>query len=208
MTQNSPCLIDDNAKQQSEAYRRTSSRQSRRLDSPHSRSSSHHVAHSKARSPYPLNSHPSQGSPFKSPKSATSSQTHHGPSPLKMVTTTMSQPQQHAQDDAQYYFLPDVDMSSEEASLAWMEPIVINDEDLTWGGKSLSAWYEEERQSADFVMEEEQEEHRGRQRIRQHHPHQRHQHHQNHHHHHPHHHMSSGATKSAASHHEQKKHQL
>jgi hypothetical protein len=207
MTQNSSCATDDTSKRQSETYHQTGSQESRRLDSPHSRSPSHKITHSKTRSPHPSTSRHSQQTPYKSSKPATSSQTHHGPSPLKMVTTTASPHQQHVDEDAQYYYLPDVDVPSQEASHAWMEPIVINDEDLTWGGKSLSTWYEEERQSLGYTMEEEHEERRGRQRIRQHHPHHHHHHHhENRHHHHPHHHMSSGTTKSAPSTNEHGKH--
>lgn len=43
-----------------------------------------------------------------------------------------------------------------------MEPIIIDDDDLMFGGKSLSAWYEEERKSLSTPAEEER---RGRQRV-------------------------------------------
>ncbi|KAK8040026.1 hypothetical protein PG993_008437 [Apiospora rasikravindrae] len=69
------------------------------------------------------------------------------PSPLKMVTTssTAHQHHHHPRDDVSYYFLPS------EADLAcqgWMTPTVIDDDDLMFGGKSLSEWYEEERMQA------------------------------------------------------------
>ncbi|KAI0145261.1 hypothetical protein GGR57DRAFT_507036 [Xylariaceae sp. FL1272] len=123
-------------------------------------------------------------------RSSTSSQTH-GPSPLKMVTTTT--PSHPHTDETQYYYLPGVDVSEEELQChGWMEPIVIDDDDLMFGGKSLSTWYEEEResQSLGFPLEEE---HRGRQRERQHyspppHPHHDEDHHHHHHNHHQHHH--------------------
>jgi hypothetical protein len=44
----------------------------------------------------------------------------------------------------------------------WMVPTAIDDGDLTFGGKSLSAWYEEERGLASMACEEER---RGRQRV-------------------------------------------
>ncbi|CAJ2510604.1 Uu.00g062290.m01.CDS01 [Anthostomella pinea] len=95
-----------------------------------------------------------------------------------MVTTTT--PSHRAADDSQYYFLPGVDGHDEELrNHSWMEPIVIDDDDLMFGGKSLSAWYEEERQPVSYPAEEER---RGRQRVRQHHSHS-HKHHHHHHHH-------------------------
>ncbi|KAI0596934.1 hypothetical protein F4775DRAFT_276947 [Biscogniauxia sp. FL1348] len=94
-----------------------------------------------------------------------------------MVTTTTTS--HIATDESQYYYLPNAD--SQEVDLqgyGWMEPIVIDDEDLMFGGKSLSAWYEEERQTYSCNAAEE-EERRGRQRVRQHH----HSHSHNHNHH-------------------------
>ncbi|KAI0545359.1 hypothetical protein F4679DRAFT_588568 [Xylaria curta] len=123
-----------------------------------------------------------------------------------MVSSTASS--RPPSEDAQYYYLPDNSSDGQHGSYgqAWMEPIVIDDEDLMFGGKSLSAWYEEERQSLNYPIEEEQEERRGRQRIRQqHHYHHHHQHHEHHHHHHPHHHLSSG-TKNTSSNNDQKRH--
>ncbi|KAH9886355.1 hypothetical protein F4778DRAFT_786752 [Xylariomycetidae sp. FL2044] len=79
-----------------------------------------------------------------------------------MVTTTTSSPR--PVDESQYYYLP-ADQDSQDAEMqgfGWTEPIVIDDEDLMFGGKSLSAWYEEERKSVSYPAEEER---RGRQRI-------------------------------------------
>ncbi|KAI0484548.1 hypothetical protein GGR56DRAFT_669096 [Xylariaceae sp. FL0804] len=68
----------------------------------------------------------------------------------------------HHTEAEQYYYIPNVDMPEHELhGHGWMEPIVIDDDDLMFGGKSLSEWYEEERQTLDFPVEEER---RGRQR--------------------------------------------
>lgn len=64
-----------------------------------------------------------------------------------------------------YYLVPDLralDPSAREIDLdahAWMLPTVIDDEELTFGGKSLSAWYEEDRRQLS------EEETRGRSRV-------------------------------------------
>ncbi|KAF4508113.1 hypothetical protein G6O67_004535 [Ophiocordyceps sinensis] len=81
-----------------------------------------------------------------------------------------------------YYLVPDLcalDPAAREVELdahAWVQPTVIEDEDLTFGGKSLSAWYEEERRrlssggSDDGQSQSSQdEERRGRERTRRHH---------------------------------------
>ncbi|KAI3329753.1 hypothetical protein F4824DRAFT_505830 [Ustulina deusta] len=227
MTRNSPRLSDDNTRrrhhhrqpqedqQQQQQYEEFQSQRSHSRppsqhnhcpQSPHTQSSPHH--HSGTRSPHSPAAHHSPKTLHKPSKSSPSSQNHHGPSPLKMVTTTA--PVHSPPDDAQYYYLPDVEVPDEQhSSHAWMEPIVIDDEDLMFGGKSLSAWYEEERQSLGYPIDEENEERRGRQRMRQQHHHQHHhQHHQHHehrHHHHPHHHMSS-STKNAPGNSDQKRH--
>ncbi|KAI0803662.1 hypothetical protein GGR55DRAFT_382302 [Xylaria sp. FL0064] len=221
MTRNSPRLSDDTTKRRHNHRQSQSQSQLQYGDQqqelpphkshPHSRPASQHSQHS-----HRLGSPQAPSSPHRSPKtihrlsksSSSSSQNHHVPSPLKMVTTTA--PVHSPPDDAQYYYLPEVDMPSEQHSgHAWMEPIVIDDEDLMFGGKSLSAWYEEERQSLGYPMEEGHEERRGRQRSRQqHHPHHHHHHHQHRehrHHHHPHHHMTSG-TKNATASNDQKRH--
>ncbi|OTA94254.1 hypothetical protein M434DRAFT_71632 [Hypoxylon sp. CO27-5] len=80
-----------------------------------------------------------------------------------VTTTTTSTASHHTSEDTLHYYLPDT--NAREAELqkqGWMEPIVIDDEDLMFGGKSLSAWYEEERKSTSFPAEEER---RGRQRV-------------------------------------------
>ncbi|KAK4063770.1 hypothetical protein Trihar35433_8478 [Trichoderma harzianum] len=59
---------------------------------------------------------------------------------------------------------------------AWIQPIIIEDEDLMFGGKPLSAWYEEDRSrstssnSSDDGNQSpyEEEERRGRERTRRH----------------------------------------
>lgn len=48
----------------------------------------------------------------------------------------------------------------------WIEPISIDDDDLTFGGKPLSTWYEEERQRLSSGSGSDEEERRGRQRHR------------------------------------------
>lgn len=81
-----------------------------------------------------------------------------------------------------YYQLPNLqamDPSAHELDLnveAWIQPIIIEDEDLMFGGKPLSAWYEEDRSrlssstsSDDGSQSPEEEEHRGRERTRRHH---------------------------------------
>lgn len=85
--------------------------------------------------------------------------------------------------EATYYLVPNLralDPSASEVDLdahAWIQPTVIEDEDLTFGGKSLSAWYEEERRrlssgSSDDGHGIDQhahgEERRGRERTRRH----------------------------------------
>lgn len=79
-----------------------------------------------------------------------------------MVTTTTTT--SHHGDDAIHYYLPDRNARDVELQKqGWTEPIVIDDDDLMFGGKSLSAWYEEERKTVSFPAEEER---RGRQRVR------------------------------------------
>ncbi|KAI1407328.1 hypothetical protein F5Y13DRAFT_132123 [Hypoxylon sp. FL1857] len=140
MSRRNSCVSDDSRKSRS------------RPASQHSRRS----PHSQPRSPHP-------SSHNKSSEKIASSQSHK-PSPLKMVTTTTtSTTSHHASEDTLHYYLPDT--NAREAELqkqGWMEPIVIDDEDLMFGGKSLSAWYEEERKTVSFPAEEER---RGRQRV-------------------------------------------
>ncbi|KAK2592633.1 hypothetical protein QQS21_009660 [Conoideocrella luteorostrata] len=81
-----------------------------------------------------------------------------------------------------YYLVPNLralDTSAREVdrdSHTWVQPIDIDDEDLMFGGKSLSTWYEEDRRrlssggSDDGRNEHSQdEERRGRERVRRHH---------------------------------------
>ncbi|CEF75917.1 unnamed protein product [Fusarium graminearum] len=50
---------------------------------------------------------------------------------------------------------------------AWVQPTIIEDEDLTFGGKSLSAWYEEDRRRhSSGSNSSDEEERRGRERVR------------------------------------------
>ncbi|PKS13109.1 hypothetical protein jhhlp_000451 [Lomentospora prolificans] len=65
--------------------------------------------------------------------------------------------------DHQYYLSSDKEMNPE--SYQWIEPISIDDDDLMFGGKSLSTWYEEDRSRLSGVYSDE-EERRGRQRHR------------------------------------------
>lgn len=73
-----------------------------------------------------------------------------------MVTTSTNP--HYAQQDASAPY-----MVAEGGSQAygWVESISIEDEDLMFGGKSLSAWHEEDRQKVSFPEEEK----RGRQRV-------------------------------------------
>jgi hypothetical protein len=78
------------------------------------------------------------------------------PSPLKMVTTSTN-PHYSQQGASSHY------MVTEGGSQAygWVESISIEDDDLMFGGKSLSAWHEEGRQKVSYP----EEERRGRQRV-------------------------------------------
>ncbi|RFU74692.1 hypothetical protein TARUN_7562 [Trichoderma arundinaceum] len=97
------------------------------------------------------------------------------------ITHTMSPKQSDS-----YYLVPNLqamDPSARELdpnAHTWIQPIIIEDEDLMFGGKSLSAWYEEDRSrlssssssnSSDDGNQspEEEEERRGRERTRRHH---------------------------------------
>lgn len=56
------------------------------------------------------------------------------------------------------------------SAYTWVQPTVIEDDDLTFGGKSLSAWYEEERRRLSSGSgSDDGEERRGRERVRKHH---------------------------------------
>jgi len=76
-----------------------------------------------------------------------------------MVTSSAST--HHVEDDTYSYFSLE-DNAQFSHSYSWMHPIEIEDDDLMFGGKSLSAWYEEERQAPAAPVEEER---RGRQRV-------------------------------------------
>ncbi|WAO84622.1 Hypothetical protein NCS54_00184200 [Fusarium falciforme] len=70
-----------------------------------------------------------------------------------------------------YYLVPNLqalDPSAREvdaSAYTWVQPTIIEDEDLTFGGKALSTWYEEERRRLSSGSDE--EERRGRERTRQ-----------------------------------------
>jgi len=109
--------------------------------------------------------------------------------------STMSSPQSSPTERAPqpYLLVPNLhiaDPSAREIDLGshpWMVATVIEDDDLTFGGKPLSAWYEEDRRRLSSSDPDEEEERRGRQRERaridSHH---HHHHHHQHHHQHPH----------------------
>ncbi|KAI1343707.1 hypothetical protein F5Y15DRAFT_367659 [Xylariaceae sp. FL0016] len=163
MTRPTRCVSDDKR-----TPSRPTSQHSHNLPSPHSH-------FSKTRSPH------RPGSPKLILHKSSPSTYAHVSSPLKMCTTTTHS--HHSAEAAQYYFLPEVDASEaqhQQQGYGWMEPIVIDDDDLMFGGKSLSEWYEEERQTLSYPAEEER---RGRQRVRQSHSHS-HKHNKHHHHHH------------------------
>jgi hypothetical protein len=74
-----------------------------------------------------------------------------------------------------YYYVPNLqalDPTAREvdpSAYAWVQPTIIEDEDLTFGGKSLSAWYEEDRRrhsSGSSSSSSDEEERRGRERVR------------------------------------------
>ncbi|KAI8957628.1 hypothetical protein F5Y11DRAFT_352365 [Daldinia sp. FL1419] len=170
MSRRSSCVSDDNRRPQS----KTASQRN------------HKSPDSQPRSPHASSNN-------KLPQNPTNTRAHN-PSPLKMVTTT-SASHLHS-DETLHYYLPDTNARETELQThGWMEPIVIDDEDLMFSGKSLSTWYEEERKSLNVSVEEER---RGRQRVRQHNSH---THHHHHHHHHHRHHPSSTTTSNV---HEQK----
>ncbi|KAJ4184000.1 hypothetical protein FSOLCH5_015241 [Fusarium solani] len=68
-----------------------------------------------------------------------------------------------------YYLVPNlqaIDTSAREfdsSAFSWVQPTIIEDEDLTFGGKALSRWYEEERRRLSSGNDEER---RGRERVR------------------------------------------
>jgi hypothetical protein len=72
--------------------------------------------------------------------------------------------------EAPYYLVPNLralDPTAREIELgshSWIQATIIEDDDLMFGGKSLSSWYEEERRR--LSGEADEEERRGRQRVR------------------------------------------
>ncbi|KAM7212437.1 hypothetical protein V8F06_012163 [Rhypophila decipiens] len=64
------------------------------------------------------------------------------------------------------YMAESTDSEIDLDSASWMVTTVIEDDDLMFGGKPLSAWYEEDRRRLSTGDEEEEEEPRGRQRER------------------------------------------
>lgn len=72
-----------------------------------------------------------------------------------------------------YYLVPNLqalDPSAREvdaAATAWVQPTAIDDDDLTFGGKSLSTWYEEDRRR---LSTGDADEPRGRERVRRQYP--------------------------------------
>jgi hypothetical protein len=62
------------------------------------------------------------------------------------------------------YYLEGATQAPSPGNYQWIEPISIDDDDLTFGGKPLCTWYEEERQRLSSASDE--EERRGRQRHR------------------------------------------
>lgn len=82
---------------------------------------------------------------------------------------------QHSESTT-YYLVPNLqalDPQAREvdaAATSWVQPTVIDDDDLTFGGKSLSEWYEEERRrlsdTSSNGSHSDEEERRGRQRVR------------------------------------------
>lgn len=84
----------------------------------------------------------------------------------------MSSQQQHS--STTYYLVPtnyqalDPSASEVDASATpWVQPIDIDDDDLTFGGKPLSTWYEEDRRRlSSSGTDDGEDERRGRERVR------------------------------------------
>ncbi|TLD16044.1 uncharacterized protein PgNI_01026 [Pyricularia grisea] len=99
------------------------------------------------------------------------------------ISATMASTSQNAASSANsstismhhyyYYQTPSHQMPEPEA---WLMATPIDDDDLTFGGKPLSAWYEEDRRrfslgedsARTIESDEDEEEERGRQRVRAH----------------------------------------
>lgn len=88
----------------------------------------------------------------------------------------MTQSQQ--QSSTTYYLVPTayqaLDPSASEvdaSATSWVQPTAIDDDDLTFGGKPLSTWYEEDRRRLSSSGETDEsasggDERRGRERVR------------------------------------------
>lgn len=61
--------------------------------------------------------------------------------------------------------MPNVDATGSSGTEHWMVATVIDDNDLMFGGKSLSAWYEEDKRQQ-FASSKVEQERRGRSRER------------------------------------------
>ncbi|ROT38317.1 hypothetical protein SODALDRAFT_324697 [Sodiomyces alkalinus F11] len=88
-------------------------------------------------------------------------------------------------DQKPHYRHPDTTSTIRQIELdsdTWIEATEIDDDDLQFGGKSLSEWYEEERKRlSNGSSSSDEEERRGRQRVRKHYSsHNRHLHYQPH----------------------------
>lgn len=113
-------------------------------------------------------SHGRQQSPALS-TSATSSSTY---THYNNTDNTMSKSSTSSGHHAEmtYYIAPNLDTLDTSAcemdagAHNWVQPIIIEDDDLTFGGKSLSAWYEEDRRRLSHSDGEEAQ--RGRERVR------------------------------------------
>lgn len=78
------------------------------------------------------------------------------------------------QSSTTYYYVPTnyqaLDPSASEvdaSATSWVQPTVIDDDDLTFGGKPLSAWYEEDRRRlSSSGTDDGEDERRGRERVR------------------------------------------
>ena len=65
-------------------------------------------------------------------------------------------------NDTTYYVAPAMRGEIELGPHSWIQATIIDDDDLSYGGKSLSTWYEEDRRRLSGCSEEES---RGRQRV-------------------------------------------
>ncbi|EJT76532.1 hypothetical protein GGTG_06451 [Gaeumannomyces tritici R3-111a-1] len=91
------------------------------------------------------------------------------------VSSSSSSAAASASGMMQYYYDTDASYGFMQQEPAWLMATPIDDDDLTFGGKSLSTWYEEDRrrfslgdESSRTMESDEEEESRGRQRVRAH----------------------------------------